>query len=286
MKRILIPILILGLLLTPLAVSAASGVSLISTTQTITQEIVPRPSGGGGGGGGGVGALKIKEVATTVTETTAEINWETNRSATSTFTYWSSPEVVLRDSNFTKHHEILLEDLDGDTQYEFKIRCEDRYGLRDTKTGEFTTLGEAPAAAFTISELTISPSEVAIGEGVTISIAITNIGDLAGSYALMLRIDGVAEEIKKITLDAGASEEVVFTTAEDMAGSYSVEVDGLSGSFTVKEKPALPVTPPEEAPPEAKPSVPWPLIGGIFGGAILIAAVVIYWLWRRGKLWQ
>lgn len=40
MKRTLIPILIAGLLLMPLAVSADSGVPFISTTQTITQEIV------------------------------------------------------------------------------------------------------------------------------------------------------------------------------------------------------------------------------------------------------
>ncbi|MBA7558398.1 hypothetical protein ES708_00001 [subsurface metagenome] len=295
MKRILIPILILGLLLIPLAVSAASGVPLISATQTITQEIIPRPSsGGGGGGGGGVDRTppRISDICLCpegVTETTAYICWVTNEKSTSQVEYWSSPSVLSPlDETFVIKHQVHLTGLTPGTTYNYKTMSKDRAGnLAVSAVNTFTTQGKAPAAAFSSSDLSIVPSEVDIGEGVTISIAITNIGDLAGSYALMLRIDGVAEEIKKITLDAGASEEVVFTTAEDVAGSYSVEVDGLKSSFTVKEKPALPTAPPpEEAPPEAKPPVPWPLIGGIFGGAILIAAVVIYWLWRRGKLWQ
>lgn len=56
-----------------------------------------------------------------------------------------------------------------------------------------------------------------------------------------------------------------------MAGTYSVDVDGLTGSFTVKEKPVVPVVP--------KP-VNWPLIGGIIA-AVVIAGLVVFFLVRR-----
>ncbi len=148
----------------------------------------------------------------------------------------------------------------------------------------FTAFGAMfiPApAAFSLSGLEVSPAEAEIGSTITISTLVENSGDLAGSYALMLRIDGVAEEIKKITLGAGASEKVTFTVSRDVAGSYSVDVNGLSGSFTLKEKPAPPTAPPpEEAPPPAKP-FPWPLIGGIIGGVIVVGLLIFFWIRRR-----
>jgi len=50
---------------------------------------------------------------------------------------------------------------------------------------------------------------------------------------------------------------VTFTISKDVAGTYSVNVSGLTGSFAVK------------APP-----INWWLIGGIIAGVIIIAVVV------------
>jgi len=90
-------------------------------------------------------------------------------------------------------------------------------------------------AAFTPSSLTISPSEVDIDETVNISISVANTGGQAGSYTVTLKIDGVLEETKEVTVVAGASTGVTFTTAKDEAGTYSVDVNGLTGSFEVME---------------------------------------------------
>jgi len=98
-------------------------------------------SSGGGGGGGGVGALKITDIeAGNITETTAEITFRTNRSATTRLTYWASPETVIRDSDYITRHTVILEDLDICTEYQFEIYCKDKYGLRDTETGVLITL--------------------------------------------------------------------------------------------------------------------------------------------------
>jgi hypothetical protein len=145
----------------------------------------------------------------------------------------------------------------------------------------FTTLGKAPAAAFASSNLSISPSEVNIGETVTISVTVANTGTASGSYKVVLKINGAVEATKDITLNAGASGEVAFTTAKDMAGAYSVGVDGLSGSFTVKEMPPPPPPPPPEGAPPVKPPVNWPLIGGIIAGVVIVGLGVFFWMRRR-----
>jgi hypothetical protein len=153
----------------------------------------------------------------------------------------------------------------------------------------FTTLGKPPAAVFTASNLIISPSEVDVGEAVTISVSIINTGDAAGSYTVTLKINGVVEATKEVTLGAGTSQGVTFTTARDVAGTYTVDVDGLSGSFTVKEKPAPPPptplppapTPLPPAPTPPPPAVNWPLIGGIIGG--VAAGIAVFLVVRRRR---
>jgi len=92
---------------------------------------------------------------------------------------------------------------------------------------------EAPAF-FTTSNLSITPTKVGMGEEVTISVLVTNTGDLSGSYQVSLNIDGVAVATKEVTLAGGASERVTFTTTQGIAGIYSVTIDGLSGTFDVK----------------------------------------------------
>jgi len=92
---------------------------------------------------------------------------------------------------------------------------------------------EAPAF-FTASNLFITPTKVDMGEEVTINVLVSNTGDLSGSYEVILNIDGAAVATEEVTLAGGAGERVTFTTAQDIAGRYSVTIDGLSGTFDVK----------------------------------------------------
>jgi len=73
-----------------------------------------------------------------------------------------------------------------------------------------------------------------MGEEVTISVLVTNTGDLSGSYQASLNMDGTAVATEEVTLAGGASERVTFTTTQGIAGTYSVTIDGLSGTFDVK----------------------------------------------------
>jgi hypothetical protein len=146
-------------------------------------------------------------------------------------------------------------------------------------TGRFTVTAppviEAPKPAdiFT-SNLSVTPSKVETGDTVTISVRVANRGGQEGTHIVELKIDGVAVETERVTLTAGASQTVTFTTSQNMAAIYQVDIDGLSASFTV-EKPETP----------EPPGTNWgAIIGGIIGGVAVIAVIVVLVLRRRGYL--
>jgi hypothetical protein len=147
----------------------------------------------------------------------------------------------------------------------------------------FTILGYEVVpepAAFTAGSLVISPTEVAIGQTVNVSLSVANTGGIAGSYKVTLKINGVVEATKEVTVGAGASETVTFTTSRDVAGSYSVDVNGLTGSFTVKEK-AAPPPPPPPAPPEVKPPINWPVVWGTIAAVVVVGLLIFLVIRRR-----
>jgi hypothetical protein len=248
---------------------------------------IARQSGGGGGGGGGGGAPPdttppvISNVGvSSVTKTSADVAWTTNEKSDSQVEFWASPGVVTPlDTALVIQHNIHLDELTPGSNYYFKVRSSDEAGnMAESEEHTFTTLpGES---AFTTAQLSVSPGKVYVGETVTISVLVTNNGDAAGSYTLRFKVDGLVEETRDVALDAGASEEVTFTTVKDVAGTYSVEVGGLSGSFTVIEKPEEPTTPPEI--PEEKPTINWPIIWGTMAG-VLVVGVIILWIAIRRR---
>lgn len=134
-------------------------------------------------------------------------------------------------------------------------------------------------AAFTISSLSISPVEVNVDEVVTISLTVTNTGGQSGEYQVTLKINGEVEDTKEILIDAGASQEVKFTTSKNVAGTYTVDCNGLVGSFVVKE---IAVAPPAEAPTEpGEEPLNWPVLGGFIAAVIVVISLVIFFVVRR-----
>ena len=262
---------------------------------SFTTASAPSPPPGGGGGGGGpmppdTTPPRISDISVAdTTETSVDITWRTHEKSDSQVEYWSSPSNFSPlDTERVIEHLVHLTDLTPAITYHYRIMSADRAGnLTVSDESTFTTLGEPPAAVFTSSNPSISPSEVDIGETITISILITNAGNAADSYKVTLKINGVVEATKDVTLDAGTSQEVTFATAKDVAGSYTVDINGLSGLFTVKEKPAPPPPPPSAPPappaptPPPAPAINWPVIWGIIGG--VVAGVAIFLVVRRRK---
>ncbi len=149
-------------------------------------------------------------------------------------------------------------------------KAEGSYEVRvDRLFGSFEVTKAAPKpAAFTVGSLAISPAEVDIGGTVSISVNVANTGELTGTYTVTLKINGEVVETKELTLAGGASKTVTFITSKDKAGSYSVDVNGIAGSFKVKE-----AAPPVKPPPKP---INWWLIGGIIAGVLLVG-FLIWW---------
>ena len=170
----------------------------------------------------------------------------------------------------TGSFSATLSGLAPDTNYHFRAKAVGEgttYGIDRTFT---TTGGTTPeddggdTTPHIVSDISVSPSEANIGETVTICVLVTNTGDDAASCTITLKINGEEEETKEVTLDAGASEEVTFATAKDVAGSYSVDVNGLSGSFIVGESP-----------------INWPILGGVIAGVVIVGLIIFIMVRRR-----
>ena len=92
-----------------------------------------------------------------------------------------------------------------------------------------------PGAELKVSNLVISPQEVNPGQVVTISCLVTNIGIEADSYTVKLGGDFMAAQ--SVTLNPGESKALSFEVTPTVAKTYSVSVDGLSGSFVATTVP-------------------------------------------------
>ena len=124
-------------------------------------------------------------------------------------------------------------------------------------------------ATFEISSLSISANEVDIKTPVTISVLLMNTGETAGSYTVILKINGVTEETKEVSLIGGTQREITFTISQDTAGTYLVDVNGLIGSFTVTEVAISPSPPPSiEPPPQSEPPQSSPSMVQLFGAFV------------------
>jgi len=90
---------------------------------------------------------------------------------------------------------------------------------------------------FRVSDLIVNPTEVEAGKEITISARVTNIGEVEGSYTVILKINQTIENTETITLAGKTSTTVGFKVVKKDAGMYSVELAGLKGSFSVKPAP-------------------------------------------------
>jgi uncharacterized protein (DUF58 family) len=95
------------------------------------------------------------------------------------------------------------------------------------------------APIFSVGNLQITPNRVKDGDEVTITAIVTNRGNAAGQYSMVLRIGNVVESIAELSIEPGNSQTATFTVTRDIPGEYYVEADGLRGMFTViQRKPA------------------------------------------------
>ena len=82
-------------------------------------------------------------------------------------------------------------------------------------------------------------------------------------------VEEVSIASQEVTLAGGASDTVTFQTEQEFVGTYTVNVDDLSGTFTVRE------------PPVIASSTNWGVTSGIIAGFIIIGAAT--WIVARRR---
>lgn len=98
------------------------------------------------------------------------------------------------------------------------------------------TLGNLPELTTFTVDVDSSPATVETGEAVTVTATITNTGDEIGDIRVTMT-EGSTEESEVLTLDAGASETLTWTITKATAGTYTVDVNGETTSWTVEAPP-------------------------------------------------
>ncbi len=93
-----------------------------------------------------------------------------------------------------------------------------------------------PPAQFQISDLKVTPTDAEIGEEVTVSVKVVNIGGKSGSYILLFTVNQTTADTRTVTLDKDASDTIEFKIAKQTSGTYIVEVAGQVSQFTVSEE--------------------------------------------------
>ena len=122
----------------------------------------------------------------------------------------------------------------------------------------YSAMAHTAPAEFTVSGLVFPQAAIGIAEQATISAMVTNTGDVTGTYKATLKINGVEVASKSVKLAGGEYRKVSFTTVQGKAGSYKIEIDGQTGTFTVKETALRPVVITSTVPSVTAPAVEYP----------------------------
>ncbi len=151
----------------------------------------------------------------------------------------------------------------------------------------FAVIAHTAPPAFTISGLSVSPTEARVGDTVTVTALVENTGDLPGSYELALMLNNDAEETRSITLEGGASSLVTFNLSPETADFYLLNLNGLTGSFVVKREAIPAPTPSLTSTPTAAPTgmtspgtTNWWLVGGIYATDLALLITVLHLIRR------
>jgi uncharacterized protein YfaS (alpha-2-macroglobulin family) len=113
-------------------------------------------------------------------------------------------------------------------------------------------VGQRPAQ-FTVADLIVRPTTVRLGETASVSVLVTNTGDITGNCTLTMKVDGAVMETKVVSLAGAKNTTATFSITPKSAGEHTVEIGGASVTFTVEEAPPPPMT--TEAPRPANFSV-------------------------------
>ena len=113
------------------------------------------------------------------------------------------------------------------------LACASEPGSASTAQPPPTEQPEKKPTQFEISALTVKPSAVMLGDSATVTVTVTNSGDISGTYTAPLLIDGKEIDRKDVTVAPASTREISFQVIKTTAGSYELMVGNLITKLTV-----------------------------------------------------
>ena len=127
-------------------------------------------------------------------------------------------------------------DTDETGSLTYTAEDEGTYTVTASKEGYLDGSGEIevayPSAEFELADLTF-PENVSANKEFTVSVDVTNTGDANGTYIAELKVNGSVVDSQNVTLDAGDTGKIEFTTRIAEAGTTTIEIGTESGEITV-----------------------------------------------------
>jgi len=102
-----------------------------------------------------------------------------------------------------------------------------------SEAGIYAILAPVSPPEFSVTNLKVSPAEAARGEMVTIQCTVTNTGNIAGYYELVLKLNGQLQQVKRISLGGGGSQVVNFGIVRYSTGIIDVNINGAVASYRI-----------------------------------------------------
>jgi len=212
-----------------------------------------------------------------VTRSEALISWEMSKPVTGTVEYWTGSEAkktVSAGDDYKSIHLALLEGLEPGNTYNFIITTWDEIG-NEVASQQYSFATAYNEARFFITGWDSSVAVNESGRQVSVEVTVTNTGDVAGGYEVVLILDGSVIDTGNITIEPQTEKSVSFSTSVETIGSHTVEVNGFVFSFEIPEEPVPPE--PEPEPDDSTPwlETNWPWLLGIVMGIVLVMVIVI-----------
>jgi hypothetical protein len=96
-----------------------------------------------------------------------------------------------------------------------------------------SSVGFTVVSKFTFSDLAINRTTAGVGEPIGISVTVTNRVNETGTYTLTLKVNGTETQTKTGELEGASSTIVLFELVEQTEGTYQVQIETLTGAFTI-----------------------------------------------------
>ena len=105
----------------------------------------------------------------------------------------------------------------------------------------YTLMADTRIVKITGTAISITPEEIHEGQQINISATLYNSGNVTGDYDAILKLNGVAQETKKVTVPPSENVTMNFTLDGLDSGTYVITIGDLTKSITVLLK--IPLTP-------------------------------------------